>query len=175
MIILSPNTTTTLSPLTANQSWVMFVQSTPSCGIGLIKIEGVRGESIGQRLATIAAENAYETFVIGLLPVEDFAASQNALHQQFAASHKHDDWFDPVPELIAFIQSTSQQALHDLIAQTRPGGVPDDTVDIEMIAQTIGVSVKTVRRLCKAEQIPYFKEGGRYRFVVADVIESLRR
>ncbi len=166
MIILSPNTTTQLSPLTQHQSWIMFVQAAPPCGgLGLIKIEGVRGEMIGHRLASISSENAYDTYVIGLLAVEDCQLAATQLHEQFANAHKHDGWFDPALDLLGFIQETSQHVLQELIAQTQPGGVPDGAVDIETIAQVLGVSVPTVRRLVAAKTIPGYKVGKRWRFI----------
>jgi len=174
MLILSPHTASVLSPLTSDQSWVMFVQVNPPMGgLGPIKIEGVRGAQIATRLREIAADNAYETFIIGLTPTLNPAELAQTIHLQFAGALLHDDWFTPTIDLIAFIQSTGQEALQALLDQTRPGGVPDGAVDIETLAEFLGVSVPTVRRAVKAREIPFFKMGKAYRFDVASVLASL--
>ena len=176
MIFISPHTATTLTPLTADQSWVMFVQvSPPTGGMGPIKIEGVRGTQIAARLREIAADNAYETFIIGLSPTDQPDELANVIQEQHASAHLHHDWFEPTIELVTFIQSTSQQALVELLTQARPGGVPDGAVDIDQIAGFLGVSTKTVRRLVKAGEIPYLRMGKALRFVPADVVASLER
>ena len=174
MLILSPHTASALSPLTADQSWVMFVQVNPPMGgLGPIKIEGVRGKQIATRLREISADNAYETFIIGLTPTEAPDELANAIQTQFAGAHLHHDWFDATLDLIAFVQLTAQEALEALLAQTRPGGVPDGAVNIETMAGVLGVSVQTVRRAVKAREIPFYKVGKAYRFMVADVLASL--
>ena len=176
MIVLSPHTANALSPLTADQSWVMFVQvNPPNGGLGPIKIEGVRGTRIAARLREIAADNAYETFIIGLTPTETPDELASAIRTQFADALLHHDWFSATIDLIAFIQHTAQDALQELLTQARPGGVPDGVVDIETIAEFLGVSVPTVRRAVKAREIPFLKLGKAYRFVVADVLASLDR
>lgn len=176
MIILSPHTANALSPLTADQSWVMFVQvSPPNGGLGPIKIEGVRGTKIASRLREIASDNAYETFIVGLTSTPDPDELADVIHDQFALALIHDDWFNPTVELIAFIQHTAQDALQELLTQARPGGVPDGAVDIETIAGLLGVSVPTVRRAVKSREIPFFRMGKALRFVPADVFASLDR
>ena len=176
MIVLSPHTASTLSPLTADQSWVMFVQVSPPVGAaGPIKIEGVRGTQIAPRLREIAADNAYETYIIGLTSTETPGELAQVIHDQFNAALLHHDWFEPTIELLAFVQHTAQEALQNLLAQTRPGGVPEGAVDIETIAEFLGVSVPTVRRAVKAGEIPYLRMGKALRFVAADVLASLER
>jgi len=175
LIILSPNTAATLSPLTTDQSWVMFVQVHPPVGSGPIKIEAVDGPQIAARLKSLSVENAYETFVIGLIPTDDPVGLEQDLHEQFAAANLRHDWFTPTYELLAYVQETAQQALEDLLAQTRPGGLPDHAVDITAMAGLLGVSVPTVRRLVKAGEIPHLRMGKALRFVPADVIASLEQ
>lgn len=175
MIVLSPNTATTLAPLIRHQSWVMLVQVSPPVGTGPVKIEAVDGAQIGPRLKAISAENAYETFVIGLVPTEDPVGLEIALHEQFSTANLHHDWFVPVPELLGYAQSAGQEALEELLAQTRPGGLPDHAVDITTMAGLLGVSVPTVRRLVKAGEIPHLRLGKALRFVPADVVASLEQ
>lgn len=175
MIVLSPHTASTLSPLTVGHSWVMFVQvSPPIGGAGPIKIEGVRGTQIATRLREIAADNAYETYIVGLTPTETPDELAQVIHDQFAPALHH-DWFEPTIDLLTFIQHTAQDALQALLAQTRPGGLPDGAVDIETIAEFLGVSVPTVRRLVKNGEIPHLRMGKALRFVPADVVASLER
>jgi excisionase family DNA binding protein len=176
MLFLSPHTAKTLSPLTADQSWVMFVQVNPTTGgFGPIKIEGVRGTQIATRLREIAADNAFETFIIGLTPTETPDELAHMIQTQFASAHLHHEWFEATIDLVSFIQHTAQEALETLLAQTRPGGIPDGAVDIETIAGLLGVSSKTVRRLVKDGEIPYMRMGRALRFVPSDVMASLER
>jgi excisionase family DNA binding protein len=176
MLIVSPHTASALAPLTSDQSWVMFVQVNPPMGgLGPIKIEGVRGSQIAPRLREIAADNAYETFIIGLTPTPTPTELAQTIHTQFVSALLHHDWFEATLDLIGFIQHTGQEALQALLAQTRPGGVPDGAVDIETLAEFLGVSVPTVRRAVKAGTIPFFKMGKALRFVAADVLASLER
>jgi excisionase family DNA binding protein len=176
MLILSPHTADVLVPLTADQSWVMFVQvNPPTGGFGPIKIEGVHGKQIAARLREIDLESPYEMLLIGLTPTETPDELAQVIHTQFANANIRHDWFEATIDLISFIQHTGQEALQTLLAQARPGGVPDGAVDIETIAEFLGVSVPTVRRAVKAREIPFFKMGKAYRFVAADVLASLER
>lgn len=176
MIFLSPHTANTLTPLTTDQSWVMFVQvNPPSGGLGPIKIEGVRGAQIATRLRELVADNAYEPFIIGLTATETPDELVEVIHTEYAAALIHRDWFEPTIELVGFIQHTAQDALQALLTQARPGGVPDGAIDIEELAGVLGVSTKTIRRLVKANEIPHLRMGKALRFVAADVIASLER
>lgn len=154
----------------------MFVQVAPPVGgAGPIKIESVRGAQLATRLREIAADNAYEAFIIGLTPTEAPDELVQVIHEQFAPVLLHHDWFEPTIDLLTFIQHTAQDAMQELLAQTRPGGVPDGAVDIEAIAEFLGVSVPTVRRAVKDGKIPHFRMGKALRFVPADVLASLER
>lgn len=176
MIVLSPHTASTLSPLTRDQSWVMFLQVNPPDGeMGPIKIEGVKGTQITTRLHAIAFDNAFEPFIVGLIQTSTPAELEAAIHTQFTSSLLHHNWFEPTMDLLTFIQQTSQSALQDLLAQARPGGVPDGAVDTEAIAKFLGVSIPTVRRAVKAGEIPFFRMGKALRFVPADVLASLKQ
>jgi len=176
MLFVSSHTANAISPLAEDQSWVMFLQMrAPTIESGPIKIEGVRGSQIGSRLGEIAAENAYEMFLIGLHPTNEPNELAQLICEQHASAHMHHDWFEPSPELVAFIQHTAQQALADLLEHARSGNVPDGAVDIEEIAALLGLSTKTIRRLVKARQIPFLRTAKALRFVPADVIASLRQ
>ena len=176
MLFISPHTANSLAQHVDAQSWVMFVQaSSPASGMGPIKIEGVRGAQIATRLRQIAAENAYETFIVGLIATDAPGETESALHDQFASAHLHDDWFSATDELLALIQQGGQQALQELLAAARGVDIPDGAVDIEAIASFLNVSTKTIRRLVKAGSIPALRMGKALRFVVADVLASLER
>lgn len=154
----------------------MFVQvNPPTGGAGPIKIEAVKGANIAARLRALAAENAFEPYLIGLTSTTTPNELAKAIHEKHLAAHIHHDWFDPTPELLAFVQHTAALALRDLLARTRPGGIPDGAVDIDEIAHYLGVSVQTVRRMVKAGDIPHLRMGKALRFVPADVVASLER
>jgi excisionase family DNA binding protein len=175
MIVLSPNAASTLSPVTGGHAWVMFVQIAPPIGAGPIKIEGIAGELIAQRLTAIADDNGYPTFIIGLLPVEDHDLAAKSLHEQFAIAHLHGTWFEPTIELLSFIQETSQAALQQLMGGVDTTDEPEGAVDIEGIAQVLGVSTRTIKRLVADRQIPHYKVGRQLRFIVSEVREALAR
>ena len=177
MLIVSPTTATALAPHAAAHSWVMFVQVTPPVGAGPVKIEGVNGKRIGDRLAQLAADNAFDTMLIGLIPTTiDPREHAHAIMQEFAAAHLHDGWFAPDPGLLGFIQNAGLAAIQELLASVHPAAVGSEAVDIEAIAQMLDVSVITVRRMVKAKSIPFLRAGnGALRFVPSDVIASLRQ
>jgi len=154
----------------------MFVQvNVPVSGLGPIKIEGAKGTQIASRLRALAADNAFEPYLIGLTPTTTPNELAKVIQDQHAAARLHHDWFQPTAGLLAFIQHTAASALQKLLAQARPGGIPDGAVDIDEIARILGVSVQTVRRLVKDEKIPFLRMGKALRFVPADVLASLER
>lgn len=154
----------------------MFVQVAPPNIVGPIKIEGVRGGKIGERLIEISVDNPYPAYLIGLLESQVPHEHARAVASQFVQVHMHDGWFHPVPELLDLIQRVGQTALVQLLAITRPGGIEDErVVDIEGIASILNVSIKTVRRLVDADAIPHLRVGKQLRFVVSDVLASVNR
>ena len=176
MIALSTQTAAAIALHAAEGSWVVFLQVLPPTGgQGPIKIEGMRGAQLANRLTAIARDSAYEVQLIGLMPtIINPISHANA----FADEHQeiHDGWFQPTGDLIAFIQHAGQDALHDLLSQTQPGALDQDQlVSIEGIAQILDVSVPTVRRMIKAQAIPFLTFGRVYRFIPSEVIASLQR
>jgi excisionase family DNA binding protein len=153
----------------------MFVQAaSPPVGFGPIKIEGVLGTQIADKLRDLSAKNAFDTYLIGLTPTTTPAELEQAIHLQFAEDVLHHDWFSPSPDLLTFIQIAGHDALQELLTQARPA-VPAGAVDVETIAKLLDVSVATVRRAVKAGEIPYFRMGKVLRFMPADVLASLER
>lgn len=152
----------------------MFVQISPPVGTGPIKIEGVRGAKIGERLLAISVENPYPSYLIGLVEAPSPYQQAHAIAAQFAEHHMHDGWFEPAPALVQLVQQFGQSALGALLAQTRPGAVDGQIVDIDEIARVLGVSVRTVRRLVEADGIPHMRVGKQLRFVVADVLAAMQ-
>lgn len=176
MIFLSPHTASTLAPNTTEQSWVMFVQVNPPVGgIGPIKIQGARGSQVSSKLREIVMNCPYEAFIVGLVPTDAPDELEATIQTQFDSTRIHHDWFAPTVELLTLIEQIGQQALQELLDQARPGGLPENAIDIEAMAAILGVSTKTVRRLVKAGEIPYLRLGKALRFVAADVIASLER
>ena len=175
MLALTSHTAAALALHAAESAWVMFLQAIPPSGVGPIKIEGVSGKHLVQRLNMIGRENAFEVQLVGLLPSVDPLPHANEIAGDFEQAHLHDGWFEPSTYLVMYIQHTAQVPLQQLLAQMHPGSLSDDPVSIDEIAQILDVSVVTVRRMIKAEQIPYLKLGRIYRFVPADVLASLSR
>lgn len=151
----------------------MFVQIAPPAGLGPIWMSGVRGAKIGDELIAISERNPYPSYLIGLIESPSPHQHAHAIAAQFAPYHMHDGWFEPAPELIQLVQQLGQAALAQLLAQTRPGAVDGQIVDIESIAAILNVSVKTVRRLVDADGIPHMRVGKQLRFVVADVLAAM--
>lgn len=178
MLIASPATTSALAPHAAGRSWIVFLQVNPaSGGLGPVKIEGMRGNIVGQRLAQLARDSAYELLIIGLIesPTPDEHAA--AIAAQYEPWRVHHDWFQPTAELLAFINHNASLPLQELAGQLHPGVVGDNIVDVKEMAAILGVSVPTVRRMVTADEIPYMRwgRGGTLRFNPADVIASLQR
>lgn len=174
VLVIGPNTSQAIAPHAAERSWVMFVQIAPPMGGGPIKIEGVRGAKIGERLVSISVENPYPSYLIGLLEAPTPHQQAHAIAAQFAAHHMHDGWFEPAPALMQLVQEYGQSALGQLLAQTRPGAVDGQVVDIESLAAILNVSVRTVRRLVENDGIPHMRVGKQLRFVVADVLAAMQ-
>jgi len=151
----------------------MFVQITPPTGAGPIWIWGVRGARIGDELLAISTRNPYPAYLIGL--IESAVPHENArdIALRFQQHHMHDGWFEPTAPLLQFIQQHAQQALSILLAQTRPGGVDDKLVDVDTIAQILGVAPRTIYRLVENDGIPHMRVGRQLRFSVQDVLAAM--
>jgi excisionase family DNA binding protein len=175
MLIVSPATATALAPHADGSSWVMFIQIIPPSGPGAIKVEAVKGAMIAARLRALAADNPFEVMLIGLAPTPHPAELAAQFTAQFAETHLHDGWFDVTPPLLGLVQAVGQHALQELLSRTHPAGLAEHPVDIEEMARVLGVSVPTVRRMVRANEVPYLRWGRMLRFVPADVIASLRR
>lgn len=174
MIALSTTTAAVIALHAAQGSWLVYLQLTPpGLNTGPIKIEGIRGDQLASRLATIARDNAFEVRMIGMSPTLTPLEDANAIAADFEQAHLHDGWFEPTDYILTHIEHTAQDALQELLDRTHPAGLGDQPVDIERMAEILECSVITVRRLVKSGQIPYLKFGRIYRFVPADVIASL--
>lgn len=174
MIAVSSQTAAALALHAAESGWVMFLQVMPPGIAGPIRIEGVEGRNLIDRLNTIADDNPYPINLIGMLQSQMPREDAEVIANEFGAFQVQGWWFEPTPEILTFIRNDAQSALSILLAQTHPGGLSDAPVDIEEIARIIGVSVPTVRRMVKAGEIPFLKFGRNYRFVPNDVIASIR-
>jgi excisionase family DNA binding protein len=176
MLIVSPSTAHALAPHAAEHSWVMFVQvNTPDGALGPILIEGVRGSKIAERLNQLARDNAFDAMLIGLMETTTPDEHAAQIAAQCEAAHLHDHWYAPTTELLAFVQHVGQRAMVELLELAHPGALGTAPVDIDEMARILGVSVVTVRRMIKANEIPFLKAGRIYRFIPADVIASIQR
>ncbi len=175
MLIVSPATAQALAPHAAERAWVMFVQANPPTGgNGPILIEGISGSKIASRLRQLSEDNAFETVLIGLIETTIPREHADAIAAEYGAP-LHDAWYEPTAALLAFVQHVGQPALQVLLEQTHPGALSESLVDTASIAEILGVSVQTIRRLVKAKTIPFVKWGQTYRFVPKDVIANLQR
>lgn len=77
---------------------VYFVQADAS---GLIKI-GTSGNS-DKRIGNLRGANGSTLTVLAIIRPADRAVEQ-ALHERFAEARHHGEWFNPVPELLEFIE-----------------------------------------------------------------------
>jgi len=169
MLFLGPSTVNSLTPRVRGTSCVLFVQA--KCD-GTVLIEGTKNPP--ERLRALADNNSGETFLVGLVRVEDPAKVEGELHARFASALARGRWFHPAPELVSFIQAQGQSALHELLGDLRPHSHPEGTITVEEMATHLNVSVPTVRRMVKAGRVPYLRVGNQLRFLAADVVASLQ-
>lgn len=156
----------------------MFVQASAPNDHGPILIEAVCGADLGNRLAELARDNAYEAMLIGLLESTTPELHAQQIAAQVEAHHLHHQWYASTGTLIAFIQTSAQRALQELLALTHPGALPTEPVDIDEMARLLNVSVPTVRRMVKRGEIPFLRssgERGHLRFIPQEVFASLQR
>lgn len=175
MLRLSHETALAIALHAIDQSWIVFAQISPPTGnTGPIKIEGVNAKALVPRMKAISSDNAYEVFLIGLIPTQMPLEVAGMLYQQFSEEHLHDGWFQPSANLLGYVEETATYPMMGLLAQTHPGGLSDGSaVDIKTMAAMLGVSVPTVRRMVAGEEIPYLRVGKILRFVPDDVFASL--
>jgi excisionase family DNA binding protein len=175
MIRLSAQTSASIALHATNSDWVAFVQCQPAVGIWPIKIEGIRGKRLVDRLSRLANDNPFDVFLVGLIESRQLDLAQ-ILKAEFATDNIHDDWFMPSQVLISLIEQEAQASVQALLVITQPGSLPNDAVvSIEEIAELLDVSVPTVRRLVKADQIPHLRYGRALRFVPEDVLATFKR
>lgn len=175
MLIVSPSTATALAPHTTDHSWVMFVQVIPPSGVGPVKIEAVAGKNFSSRFRAIAADNPFEVMLIGIVASDNAVELANQIAAQFPDGYLHDGWFEASPQLIALVQAVGQEGLRVLLEHTSAGNLSENPVDIFEMAKILDVSVSTIRRMVRSNEIPYLRSGRMLRFVPADVVASLRR
>lgn len=124
-------------------------------------------------MRTFEVDNPFGVFLIGLIATpmpNEIVAELAQLHGDQALAN---GWYQPSADLLSFIEESATPALSLLLGQTHPAGLEDAAVDITTMAQLLDVSVPTVRRMIRAEQIPYLRWGKIYRFVPDDVFASL--
>ena len=176
MIALSSATTAAIALQASDSSWVTFVQANvPGTSQGPILINGIHGRNLAERLTQVAQDFPYTVNLIGLVESTQPKADALAIANEFGAYQIHDWWFEPNAQLLQYIAAEAQVAITVLLAQAYPGGLSDAPVDIEAMADIVGVSVPTIRRLVKAGEIPFLRFGRAYRFVPNDVLASLKR
>ncbi len=173
MLVLTPQTTQSLRPLAKNLACVIFVQAKMPVGASPILIEATRDPA--GRLREIDRDSAVETYWIGMVPSEQPFEHATALGEQFASARIRHDWFTPTVEVLTFVQHVAQRPLLDLLARLRVHSQPEGAVTIETVAEYLGVSIPTVRRMVKDAKIPVMRVGSQLRFFIADIVASLQR
>ena len=173
MIVLTSATAAAIALHAAKQSWIVFLQVNRADGP--ILIGGVRGQDLIAYFETAVRWNHDELVLIGLLETQLPDEDAHVIANEFGAHQIHDWWFQPVPGLLLFIQEDAQSSLPTLLSQTHPGGLSDAPVDAEEMAKILRISLPTLRRMIKSDQIPYLMFGRFYRFVPRDVLASLKR
>lgn len=173
MIVIGANTAAAIALHAAEGSWVMFLQAIyPPERRGPIKVEGLRGASLAERLISISRDCPCEVQLIGLLssPIDPIQHA-NEIATELTAIHS--SWFAPTEELTSFIENSAQAPILELLGRTQAGAI-DGLMSIDEIAEYLSVSVPTVRRMIKDRRIPYLRFGRIYRFVPNEVVASLR-
>lgn len=175
MLIARRSIATAITPHAADRSWVVFLQTALPSGVASpIKIVAMRGSEIGDELRRISAANAYDVQIIGLIPSDQPDQQAAAIARQYGG-HLHDGWHTPSANLIAFIQHHGKAAIQDLLGQVHPAAIPDRVVDLKEMAQILKCAEVTVRRMIRAEEIPFLRTGEKYLFHPAEVLAALRR
>lgn len=175
MLALSIETAAIVALRAAERSWVVFLQTELPGGVGSgrIKIEGLQGRQLAKCLTTIVRECPYTIHLVGMIPT-DISPVDHVLAIADSHAHIHDGWFEPTPDLIAFIAATAQDAIRELLGDTQAGAA-DDLIDIEELAGKLNCSVPTIRRMIERDAIPFFRLGRAYRFNLSDVLASLQQ
>ena len=65
-------------------------------------------------------------------------------------------------------------ALQELLEQFQPTSDDGSMLTVEELAEQLGISVPTVRRMVKSNQLPHVRIGRQIRFVPEDILASLR-
>lgn len=94
-----PNGTTTLDKAHRMTKCVYFIRGLET---GLIKI-GRTDFGPFYRARTLQAESIEPLHLIGAIPDEKNHALERRLHRRFKAGRRLSEWFDPTPELLAYI------------------------------------------------------------------------
>jgi excisionase family DNA binding protein len=176
VLIAHHTTASAIAPHAADRSWVAFLQTTLPAGVlSPIRIIGMKGGELGRELRRMAADNAYDVQIIGLIASVDPDRHAQAIGEQYAGGHMHDGWYQPSADLIAFIQHHGKSALQELLGQVNPAVINEHVVDLKQIAKIIGCAEVTVRRMIERGEIPFLRAGWGYRFQPAEVIAAMRQ
>jgi excisionase family DNA binding protein len=170
---LSPQTATSIAPSTNGQGFVLFAQVETADRGTLVKIEGTR--QLAARLRALDADNPLDVYLVGLIPTETPTITAGELHQRLASSRFRGEWFVPSPDVTSVIYSIAQVALHAVLQRFQPTSDDGAMLTVEDLAEQLGVSVPTVRRMVARGQVPHVRVGRQIRFRAEDVVASLRR
>lgn len=172
MLVLSPQTASSLGTTARSRGAVIFVQAL-TLGGALIRIDATHDPA--STLNEIDRLSPIEISLVGWIPHDNPRVLANAIMEQHKDARARGDWFTATIDLSRYILHVAQPPLAELLANLPAHSHPDGTVSIEEMAQIAGVSVSTLRRQIEKGQIPVLRFGRRMRFLPADVIASVRR
>jgi excisionase family DNA binding protein len=152
-------------------------------GVYFFQIEGNGPINIGatqdleKQFVSLQRANPYSLVVVGFVAFnEPQAAAQHdhGLRERFAQHHIHSDWYRPVSEIVEYAYSTRQIP----VAPTKYRAVMTHEAEPKLLtpqqlAEKLGVSVPTIRRLIQQDVIPYLKAGAQIRFDLNAVLKAM--
>jgi excisionase family DNA binding protein len=172
MIAITPQTVSALAPMVEGRQWIAFVETRNRAG-SLVKIEATR--HLVARVRAIDNDNPFEVSLLGLVESTTASASARAIQEEYQRDRAKGDWFNATVPLLTFIEKVAQPALVALVQQLRFHMAPAPTVTVEELAKLLNVSVPTIRRRIQDGSLPFVRFGNQYRFVVGDVLATIRQ
>ena len=169
MLALTPPTVLAISQSLEGRSWVAFFGLRAPSGL-CIKIEATK--TLAARMRALENDSPFDTSLMGLIETTQPAEAARAIQNEYQAARLRGEWFQPVPQLLTFIDRGAQTDLKNLVSHLRPA--TDGTVSVEELAEHLGVSVPTIYRRVRDRQLPHYRVGRQIRFVLAEVLPHVR-
>jgi len=160
-----------LGEATTGSGFVSFIQCrTAENRSGPIRIAATR--SLVPQLQAAVANNPYLVYLLGVIVTDRPDVVERELHQRFAPHRIRGEWFRPHPDLLTLVQERAQRLA---VPQLDPFDPALGHLSVEQLAETLRVSVPTIRRWVHAGAIPHKRVGKHIRFMPDDVLRALGR